>query len=75
MTVPPGGDLLGRRAELAGLAELLDGPGGGATVVLGEAGAGKTAGWLDAPEPRRRPYRRTLAGHRRKAETPVSGRA
>jgi hypothetical protein len=30
-------------AELAGLTELLDGPGGSAMVVLGEAGSGKTA--------------------------------
>ena len=42
-TMPFAADLLGRRAELAGVAELLDGPGGGAVVVLGEAGAGKTA--------------------------------
>jgi hypothetical protein len=36
-------DLLGRQAELTGLASLLEGPGGGAGVVLGEAGSGKTA--------------------------------
>ncbi len=42
-TMPSAAGLLGRRAELAGLAELLDGPGGSAMVVLGEAGSGKTA--------------------------------
>jgi RecA/RadA recombinase len=43
MTVLSPADLLGRTAELAGFAGLLDGPGGGAMVVLGEAGSGKTA--------------------------------
>ena len=36
-------DLLGRQAEMTGLASLLGGPGGEAMVVLGEAGSGKTA--------------------------------
>jgi DNA-binding CsgD family transcriptional regulator len=42
-TVLSAADLLGRQAELAGLTELLGGPGGTALVVLGEAGSGKTA--------------------------------
>jgi hypothetical protein len=42
-TMPLAAELLGRRAELAGLTELFDGPGGTAMVVLGEAGSGKTA--------------------------------
>ena len=33
-------DLLGRQAEMTGLAPLLGGPGGEAMVVLGEAGMG-----------------------------------
>jgi hypothetical protein len=41
--VPSAPDLLGRDEELAGLTELLDGPGGGAMAALGEAGSGKTA--------------------------------
>ncbi len=41
-TVPFTAGLLGRRAELTGLAELFAGSGGGAMVVLGEAGSGKT---------------------------------
>jgi hypothetical protein len=35
--------LPGRQTEFAGLGELLDGPGGGAMVILGEADAGKSA--------------------------------
>jgi DNA-binding CsgD family transcriptional regulator len=42
-TVRSAGHLVGRLAELAGLAELLDESAGTAMVVLGEAGSGKSA--------------------------------